>query len=89
MVKGIDHNIVLLLTDRWNKRMPLLTVSPKYQVVIPKEIRERMDIKPGQEVDMIIHDGMIVLVPLQPIEEMRGIAKGIDVEFKREPDREL
>ena len=89
MTASIDHNIVLQTSDRWKKRMPLLTISPKYQVVIPKEIREQMDIKPGQEVDMMVHDGMIVLVPLLPIEEMRGIAKGIDVEFEREPDREL
>jgi len=67
--------------------MPAVTVSPKYQVVIPQEIRERMDIKPGQQVDMMIYDGMIVLVPLLPIEEMRGFAKGIEVEFEREKDR--
>ena len=69
--------------------MSAVTVSPKYQVVIPKEIREQMDIKPGQQVDMLIYDGMIVLVPLLPIEEMRGFAKGIDANFEREPDREL
>lgn len=67
--------------------MPLLTVSPKYQVVIPKEIREQMNIKPGQEVDMIIYDGMIVLVPLRPMEEMRGFAKGIDTTIERDDDR--
>lgn len=69
--------------------MPTVTVSPKYQVVIPKEIRERMNIKPGQKVDMFIFDGTIMLVPLRPIEELRGIAKGIDAQFEREPDREL
>jgi AbrB family looped-hinge helix DNA binding protein len=69
--------------------MPILTVSPKYQVVVPKEIREQMDIKPGQKVDMMIYDGTIVLVPLRPIEELRGVLKGIDAKFEREPDREL
>ena len=67
--------------------MPAVTVSPKYQVVIPKEIREEMDIKPGQKVDMLIYEGNIVLVPLRPIEELRGFVKGIDATFEREDDR--
>ena len=67
--------------------MSMVTVSPKYQVVIPKEIRERMDIKPGQQVQMMIYKGHLVVVPVRPIEEMRGFAKGIDAEFEREEDR--
>jgi AbrB family looped-hinge helix DNA binding protein len=67
--------------------MPTVTVSPKYQVVIPKEIREEMDIKPGQKVSMLIYKGNIVLVPLRPIEELRGFVKGIDATFEREDDR--
>ena len=67
--------------------MSMVTVSPKYQVVIPKEIRERMDIKPGQQVHMMICEGHLVMVPLRPIEEMRGFAKGIDAEFERDEDR--
>ena len=89
MAQSIDHNTVLRNSDRWRNSVPALTVSPKYQVVIPKEIRESMNIKPGQKVDMLVYDGMIVLVPLVPIEELRGIAKGIEDEFVREPDREL
>ena len=67
--------------------MPAVTVSPKYQVVIPKEIREGMDIKPGQKVQMMIYKGNIVLVPLRPIEELRGFLKGIDTTIERDPDR--
>ena len=67
--------------------MPAVTVSPKYQVVIPKEIREKMGIKPGQEVQFMIYQGSIVLVPLVPIEELRGFMKGIDTNIEREPDR--
>ena len=67
--------------------MPVVTVSPKYQVVIPKEIREEMDIKPGQKVDMLVYKGNIVLVPLRPVEELRGFIKGIDATFERENDR--
>ena len=67
--------------------MPAVTVSPKYQVVIPKEIREEMAIKPGQKVQMMIFKGNIVLVPLRPIEELRGFLKGIDTTIERDPDR--
>lgn len=83
----IDDTLVLQTTYRWSDAMPAVTVSPKFQVVIPREIRERMAIKPGQQVDMLIYDGMIVLVPLRPIEEMRGFARGIEVDFEREDDR--
>ena len=67
--------------------MPVVTVSPQYQVVIPKEIREEMDIKPGQKVDMLVYKANIVLVPLRPVEELRGFIKGIDATFEREDDR--
>lgn len=83
----IDHNNVLHNDDRWRNAMPAVTVSPKYQVVIPKEIREEMDIKPGQKVQMMIFKGNIVLVPLRPIEELRGFLKGIDTTVERDPDR--
>jgi len=67
--------------------MTMVTVSPKYQVVIPKDIREEIHIEPGQRVQVMIYKGNIVLVPLRPIEEMRGFLKGIDAEFEREEDR--
>ena len=67
--------------------MSTVTVSPKYQVVIPKEIRESMKIEPGQKVHMMVHRGHIVLVPLRPMREMRGLLKGIDAEIERDEDR--
>jgi AbrB family looped-hinge helix DNA binding protein len=67
--------------------MPTVTVSPKYQVVIPKEIRDAMEIRPGQKVHMMIYRGQLVLVPILPMEQLRGMAKGIDATFEREPDR--
>ena len=87
MSHSIDHNSVLRIDDRWSRTVPAVTVSPKYQVVIPKEIREGMDIKPGQKVQMMICKGNIVLVPLRPIEELRGFLKGIDTTIERDPDR--
>jgi AbrB family looped-hinge helix DNA binding protein len=67
--------------------MPAVTVSPKFQVVIPKEIRDQMKITPGQKVQMMVYKGSILLVPLRPIEEMRGFLKGVEAEFERDGDR--
>ncbi len=67
--------------------MTTVTVSPKYQVVIPKDVRESMAIKPGQKIQMLVYKGRIELIPLRPIEELRGFLKGIDTNIERDPDR--
>ena len=67
--------------------MATVTVSPKFQVVIPKEVREHLEIKPGQKLAVMAYQGRIELIPLGPIEDMMGFAKGIDEPFEREEDR--
>ena len=67
--------------------MPLVTVSPKYQIVIPKEIRESMGIVSGQKVQITSYQGRIELIPLKPMKEMRGFLKGIDTTVLRDEDR--
>ena len=69
--------------------MATVTVSSKYQVVIPKDVRDRLNIRPGQKVEAFALGGRIELVPVRPIEEMRGFLRGMDPNFEREPDREL
>jgi AbrB family looped-hinge helix DNA binding protein len=69
--------------------MSAVTVSPKYQVVIPKEIRESLKIQPGQKVQVIAYGGRIELVPVRPLKRMRGFLKGIKTRVPRERDREL
>ncbi len=64
-----------------------VTVSPKFQVVIPKDIREAMGIYSGQKVQVLSYQGRIELIPLKPMKEMRGFLKGIDTEIVREDDR--
>ena len=64
-----------------------VTVSPKYQIVIPKEIRESMGIVAGQKVQMMSYQGRIEIVPLKPMREMRGFLKGIDTTVVRDEDR--
>ncbi|MGH9861457.1 MAG: AbrB/MazE/SpoVT family DNA-binding domain-containing protein [Candidatus Acidiferrales bacterium] len=54
-----------------------VTVSPKYQIVIPREIRERLKLKPGQKLVVWEYQGRIRLEPPRPISELRGIAKGM------------
>lgn len=67
--------------------MTSVTVSPKYQIVIPKEIRESMGIVSGQKVQITSYQGRIEVIPLKPIKEMRGFLKGIDTTVLREEDR--
>jgi AbrB family looped-hinge helix DNA binding protein len=54
-----------------------ITVSPKFQVVIPKAIREELKIRPGQQLFVYVLDGSLHIEPRRPIEELRGMAKGI------------
>jgi AbrB family looped-hinge helix DNA binding protein len=67
--------------------METVTVSPKFQVVIPRLIRESLGIQPGQKVQMIRYGNRIELIPVKPIQETRGFLKGIDTTVQREPDR--
>jgi len=67
--------------------MATVTVSPKYQIVIPKKIRESSGILPGQKVQMINYRNQIQLIPIEPIENLRGFLKGIDTQIKRDEDR--
>jgi AbrB family looped-hinge helix DNA binding protein len=67
--------------------MTAVTVSPKYQVVIPKDVREQLGIIAGQKMQLMIYQGRIELIPLGPMEELRGFLKGIDTTIERESDR--
>lgn len=67
--------------------METVTVSPKFQVVIPKLVREALNIKPGQKIQVVAFQNRIELVPVVPIQSLRGIAKGIDTVVNREDDR--
>ena len=60
---------------------------PKFQIVIPKGIRERLKLRPGQKVQAIVYEDRIELVPVRPIQQMRGFLKGIDTTVPREGDR--
>lgn len=67
--------------------MRIVTVSPKFQVVIPKEIRKALNLRPGQRMQVVEHEGRIEFIPERDLKELRGFLKGINTEFKREEDR--
>ncbi len=67
--------------------MTVVTISSRYQVVIPKDVRERLGLKPGQQVEAIPFRGHVELIPLEPIGAMRGFLKGIDTTVPRDEDR--
>jgi AbrB family looped-hinge helix DNA binding protein len=79
---------VLRFIDRSLPRrtsMARTRVSPKYQVVIPREIREGLSLRPGQEMQMIRKGNIIILVPEQPISAYRGVLRGV----REKSDRNL
>jgi AbrB family looped-hinge helix DNA binding protein len=64
--------------------MDAVTVSPKFQVVIPKKVRERLRIKSGQKMQVIAYNNRVVLIPVRPIQDARGSLKGMDATVDRE-----
>ena len=67
--------------------MFLVTVSPKFQVVIPRAVREALGIKPGQKVQVVQYDNRVEFIPVKPTKQTRGFLKGIDTTVERESDR--
>jgi AbrB family looped-hinge helix DNA binding protein len=67
--------------------MTTVTVSPKYQVVIPKEIREELKLRPGQKLQIVQLGDRIEFLLLKDIKSARGFLKGIDTRVEREKDR--
>jgi AbrB family looped-hinge helix DNA binding protein len=67
--------------------METVTVSSKYQVVIPRAVRERLGIRPGQKMQIIPYDGRIEVVPVLPAHELRGFLDDLENTFSREIDR--
>ena len=67
--------------------METVTISPKFQVVIPKSIREGLGLCAGQKLQAIRFGNRVELVPVRPIAEMKGFLRGIDTDVPREGDR--
>ena len=67
--------------------MTYTSVSTKYQVVIPKEVREKMQVKPGQKMMIYERGGIIHLIPSVPLKKMRGMLKGRGIDLKNLRDK--
>ena len=67
--------------------METVTVSPKFQIVIPRKVREMLGIQVGNRIQVIAYENRIELVPVRPAKEARGFLRGIDTHIEREPDR--
>jgi len=67
--------------------MQSVTVSPKFQVVIPRPVRESLKLRPGQKMQVLEYEGRIEFIPERDIKELRGFVKGINTDFEREDDR--
>lgn len=67
--------------------MKSVIISPKFQIVIPREVRETLQLSPGQKVQVIVYGNRIELIPERKIKKMRGFLKGINTNIERELDR--
>ena len=67
--------------------MESVTLSPKFQIVIPRKVRDSLKLKPGLKIQILVYSNRIELIPLKKISEMRGFLEGISTEVEREPDR--
>jgi AbrB family looped-hinge helix DNA binding protein len=67
--------------------METVTVSPKFQIVIPRRVRESLGIRPGQKIQVLLYENRMEFIPLRRMKEMRGFVRGIDTTVERDKDR--
>jgi len=67
-------------------RMGVVTLSSKFQVVIPQDVRKKLDLKPGQKIVVVEKDGVVHLIPQRAIKQMRGFVKGLDAQNLRDEE---
>lgn len=67
--------------------MLTVTLSPKYQIVIPKELREELHLLPGEKLRIFRYQNRLEIVPIKDVKKMRGSLKGINTTIERDQDR--
>jgi len=67
--------------------MSIVKLSPKFQVVIPEQIRKELDLRPGEKFRVLRYGDRVEFIPVRPIKKMRGFLSGINTEIDREADR--
>ena len=66
--------------------MGVVTLSSKFQVVIPQDVRRKLDLRPGQKIAVLEKDGVVHLIPQRSLKEMRGFVKGLDTQDLRDEE---
>jgi AbrB family looped-hinge helix DNA binding protein len=79
----IDHELVRRLI------MATTTISPKFQIVIPKEVRDKLHLSPRQRLQVVEKGGVITLVPEVPLKSLKGVLKGMSKTDLREKKERL
>ena len=69
--------------------MTQTVVSSKYQIVIPKEVRSKIDLEKGQVLQVVVRNGVIMLIPDRPLSELRGFVKGMESSKLRDKEDRL
>jgi AbrB family looped-hinge helix DNA binding protein len=87
MVSLEDMNIIVKKTFIDENAMKTVTLSSRFQVVIPREVRKSMNLQPGTRLQVLQYENRIELIPLMEPKSLRGFVKGIDTEVNREGDR--
>lgn len=67
--------------------MDTIKISPKYQVVIPRHVREAMNLKPGNRLQVVQFNDRIELIPVRSAKSLRGTLSGLDTRVPRDGDR--
>lgn len=67
--------------------MTSVTISEKYQIVIPKSARQALHLKPGEKIEVLVYDGRLEFIPVRDLKTARGFLKGIDTKVPRDKDR--
>lgn len=68
--------------------MNTVTLSPKFEVVIPEDVREALHLTPGEQFRVLCYSGRVEFIPMRPVQELRGVLRGMDTTIEREHDRE-
>ena len=69
--------------------MSTVTISPDFSVLLPPDVRESFNLHPGQELSIFSYNGRIAMIPMRPIEEMRGFLRGMDSEVARDDEERV
>ena len=76
-----------ILLDAKTIDMSTVTLSPKFQVVIPQEVRATLGLVPGEKLRVISYAGRVELIPVRSLKSLRGFLKGMDTTIERDKDR--